>query len=117
MKARRLSPIGANTFQVQVDSWEDGSLKGLVTGPALPEPTPFSSLPRLILLLDSLMDLEPEPSEVKAPSPGIRPTLELDILFRQNYSWQGRLRWLEGRKEAVFRSVLELMILIETIFA
>ena len=117
MKARRLSPIGANTFQIQVDEGRDGSFKGLVAGPQLAGPTPFSSLPRLILLLDSLMDLETESPPVKALSPDIRPSLELEVLFRQNYSWQGRLRWLEGGQEAVFRSVLELMILIETIFA
>lgn len=36
--------------------------------------------------------------------------------FRQNYSWQGRLRLPKIGKEAVFRSVLELLLIIETFF-
>ena len=47
--------------------------------------------------------------------PGV-PTFELEILFRQNYSWQGRLRLPKIGKEAVFRSVLELLLIIETFF-
>ena len=46
-----------------------------------------------------------------------RRTFELEILFRQNYSWQGRLRWPKGQREASFRSVLELLILMETVLA
>ena len=49
--------------------------------------------------------------------PGALPgkaSFELDILFRQNYSWQGRLKWPEAGKEAVFHSVLELIFLLES---
>ena len=42
---------------------------------------------------------------------------EIEILFRQNYSWQGKLRYLRTGQEAVFRSVLELLIQLETALA
>lgn len=40
---------------------------------------------------------------------------EIQVLFRQNFSWQGRLRCLRDDTEAPFRSVLELLIQLEAI--
>ena len=39
-------------------------------------------------------------------------TFLIRILFRQNASWQGSILWLEGKKEESFRSVLELIFLM-----
>jgi len=36
-------------------------------------------------------------------------TFILQILFRRNFSWQGKILWLEGEKEENFRSGLELL--------
>ena len=41
-------------------------------------------------------------------------TFSLRILFRQNASWQGSLYWHEGRQEERFRSVLELLLLMDS---
>ena len=41
-------------------------------------------------------------------------TFNLRVLFRQNASWQGSLQWLEGHQEASFRSVLELLLLLNS---
>ena len=41
-------------------------------------------------------------------------TFHLKVLFRQNVSWQGTLRWIEGKKEESFRSVLELLFLMDS---
>lgn len=41
-------------------------------------------------------------------------TFSLRVMFRQNASWQGVLRWLEEEKEADFRSILELLKLLES---
>ena len=41
-------------------------------------------------------------------------TFSLAILFRQNSSWQGSLAWMEGKREECFRSVLELLYLIDS---
>lgn len=41
-------------------------------------------------------------------------TFEVTILFRQHTSWQGVVRWQEGRMEQSFRSVLELIRLMDS---
>lgn len=116
VKENRMLPIGTETFRIFVDEAEDGVIRGRVSGGTLPEETLFRSLSRLILLLEEQLDTggAPKASPIKCTE---TPTFELDILFRQNYSWQGRLRWTKGGKEAAFRSVLELLIQMETVLA
>ena len=41
-------------------------------------------------------------------------TFAVKILFRQHASWQGCVTWLEGRREQSFRSVLELILLMDS---
>ena len=41
-------------------------------------------------------------------------TFSVKILFRQNASWQGSLNWLEGESQESFRSVLELISLMDS---
>ena len=41
-------------------------------------------------------------------------TFHVKVLFRQNTSWQGSISWLEGKREETFRSVLELLLLIDS---
>lgn len=41
-------------------------------------------------------------------------TFAVRILFRQNASWQGSVTWLEGNREESFRSVLELIFLMDS---
>ena len=45
---------------------------------------------------------------------GIKATFLVQILFRQNASWQGRLIWIETSSESSFRSALELINLIDS---
>ena len=41
-------------------------------------------------------------------------TFATKVLFRQNTSWQGSVSWIEGQREEPFRSVLELLFLIDS---
>lgn len=41
-------------------------------------------------------------------------TFSVRVLFRQNTSWQGSVSWLEGKREETFRSVLELLLLMDS---
>lgn len=41
-------------------------------------------------------------------------TFSVKVLFRQNTSWQGSVSWLEGKREETFRSVLELLLLMDS---
>lgn len=42
-----------------------------------------------------------------------RQTFHVSIQFAENYTWQGKIQWLEGRKSLHFRSFLELMRLMD----
>ena len=92
-------------------------MTGKLYGPGAKTGLPFTSLSRMVLQLEELMDTRGDAWEPWAPPEGFpKEALELEILFRQNYSWQGRLRLPKIGKEAVFRSVLELLLIIETYF-
>lgn len=40
-------------------------------------------------------------------------TFSVQILFRQNCSWQGEIVWFEGEKRLRFRSLLEMITLMD----
>ena len=44
-------------------------------------------------------------------------TFELEILFRQNASWQGNVVYAEENLSSAFRSILELLTLLDSILA
>ena len=49
-----------------------------------------------------------------APQKGKKATFLIRILFRQHASWQGSVTWLEGGGEQTFRSVMELIHLMDS---
>lgn len=62
---------------------------------------------------------EPEPQEDHIQAgryiePGKVASFTVKVLFRQNNSWQGIVRCREKRKEIPFRSVLELLFLMDS---
>ena len=44
-------------------------------------------------------------------------TFELEIIFRQNASWQGNLVYAEQNLTSSFRSVLELLTLLDSVLS
>ena len=79
----RMVPIGSNVFGIHLESREDNQIRGTITGSRIQKPIPFTSLARMILLLDEQMDIEREtPPDWRPSQPG-NPTFELEILFRQ----------------------------------
>ena len=48
------------------------------------------------------------------PRRGKKATFLLHVLFRQNAGWQGTVVWLEKEREIPFRSVLELLFLMDS---
>lgn len=40
-------------------------------------------------------------------------TFLVRVQFRENTTWQGRVEWLEGKKSKPFRSLLELIMLMQ----
>lgn len=116
MQGFQMVPAGSNCFYL-LFAPTDGQITGTVYGPGAERGLPFASLSRMVLQLEELMDTRGEAWEPWAPPEDIsRKAMELEVLFRQNYSWQGRLRMPRIGKDAVFRSVLELLLIIETYF-
>jgi len=127
-------------FMVCVDSYEDQLLEGRLRNIALGSERRFGNMMQLILSIEGTLDAtefpqsftgarrfwkeasadrNPLPAAEGLPKepPGLLGTFGIKIVFRQNASWQGILTWIEkGRKEN-FRSVLELMLLLDSALA
>lgn len=115
-----------------VDGYENGVLQGrLLCGEQYAES--FHSLSRFLLRMEQLLDgrgapqaytelrsfsqvppLEGVPAEITPVSRGALATFSLQVLFRQNSSWQGELLWVEKDTRQSFRSVLELVRLLDS---
>jgi len=118
-----LTPYGERVFIVKVDSYETRIIQGRLTHTRLALEESFCGFIPLALSLEEILDTEECPRIPPNPlnanfkpdpgTPGKVATLIVEILFRQNSSWQGRLTWTDEKQEATFRSVLELMILID----
>lgn len=126
------------TSVVSVDSYENSIMTGRIFNPYLGTDVPFRSTMEFIKETEALLqELQfPQPfSESRGfcpaqeqehplsapPAPaaqkGRLATFSLRIMFRQNSSWQGSLSWMEGKLEQSFRSVLELLMLIDNAIA
>ena len=124
---------GAGITLVCIDSYENGVLLGRMYNSRYGGAESFRSTVGFLNKMEQILDIEnrpqafkavrtfgpvigslPDPPAIMLPREGKLATLELHILFRQNASWQGSIRWLEEGKEQHFRSVLELIFLIDS---
>ena len=132
MQTKNRTDMGRKNI-ICVDSYEEGILRGRLYTP-LREMETFSSLSQLLLKMDSLLDqqhhtprsytqprvfsdLPPAAQPVWSRAPGRRgekATFELQVLFRQHTSWQGILHWVGENVQQQFRSVLELVFLLDS---
>ena len=122
-----------DTTIICVDKYDNKCLSGRLYNPADTEGFTFRSTIELLLNMENVLSEKTFPQaytsrRVFHPIED-RPTVEssrierrdgelatfsLKILFRQNASWQGSVLWHEGRQEERFRSVLELLLLINS---
>jgi hypothetical protein len=117
---------------VCIDSYDNGILRGRFYN-AYHEAGSFESLSQFLIRMEALLEenqtpqaytahrtfsaiLQPD-DESSTPSglrKGAKATFELQVLFRQHSSWQGVVIWQERKAEQSFRSVLELVILMDS---
>ena len=115
-----------------VDSYHSGAMTGQFYFSGLDtEGAPFESLVQFLVEAEHELDQAgfpqsytarrsfssgpPEPTAAVArEQAGQVGTFDIRLLFRQHASWQGTVRWVEGGSEMPFRSVLELMLLIDS---
>ena len=69
--------------------------------------------PFMLTYGDGVSDVDISALEKFHRSHGKIATFAIKILFRQNTSWQGSILWLEWGEEQSFRSVLELIYLMD----
>ena len=116
---------------VCVDSYEDGVLKGRFFNASCGM-VAFESLSQFLIRVEETLDALQSPQSFTArrtfttmtksssetaseiPCQGNRATFDLQIVFRQYSSWQGIVLWLERNAEQSFRSVLELVLLMDS---
>lgn len=118
---------------VCVDSYENHVMKGYFSNLFIPEAVPFNSTIEFLKAMEDMLEglklpqsftvirgfsKRPEEAErmpsVEWAASGKKATFTIRIMFRQNSSWQGSIRWIEGKAEQSFRSVLELLFLMDS---
>jgi len=117
---------------VCVDSYDRGVLKGRFYN-AYQEMEQFESLMQFLVGVEAALEDQQIPQSYTAlrkfseiiplvdPAvtsqsirKGAKATFEVQILFRQHSSWQGVVIWKERKQEQPFRSVLELLNLMDS---
>lgn len=108
---------------ITVRSYDDGVMIGYLQHPRLRKKEELHSLSQMLLLINSLLDLE---DSLYQPLPLIPvdtreaesiAVFRIQILFREHYTWQGRLIWQNENAEAVFRSGIELIQMLDEILS
>ncbi|MBE5877566.1 MAG: hypothetical protein E7290_11855 [Lachnospiraceae bacterium] len=118
---------------VCVDSYNEKVMIGRIYNPFFDGSIKFNGLMSFILAMEELLDemKYPQAYELrrsfmsedtytidKGNEPtgvrGEQETFDVKILFRQNASWQGTILWEECGMEQKFRSVLELVLLMNS---
>lgn len=120
------------TATLCVDSYTQGVPRGFLFHSFL-GPVPFGSLTDLLVRMETILEESGAPQSYMVPrrfedvlpvrlpelsSPRIHrgnlATFSLQICYRRNASWQGRLFWRERGDTQSFRSVLELVVLLDS---
>ncbi|MCI8853517.1 MAG: hypothetical protein HFI32_08470 [Lachnospiraceae bacterium] len=106
-----------------VRSYKNGVMDGWLQHPRLNQKEELRSTSQMILLLNDLLELENCPN---SPLPLVHSECDsleqltvfrIQILFREHYTWQGKLIWLNENQEIVFHSAIELLLLLDEILA
>lgn len=130
MAPANFMPSGRNEVVVLVHDYQDRCPCGILNGPRLSAPVTFRGLTQLLMTMEDLMDQSNDPQRGEEPrsfqhsEQPLRPAgpvsnkplavFRINVLFRQNASWQGTLVWMDRKMDAQFRSVLELIRLMDS---
>lgn len=132
-----------NSSRICIDDYHQGDIYGRIYHVSLDQPIYFHGLLSLVREMDQHLDAYDFPQagmQLRSFSTkesnmasredqaavvthfskeyirGKLATFRTRILYRQNATWQGSIRWMEGDKEEKFRSVLEMMMLMDSCF-
>ena len=132
-------PYNEKTSTIRITSYEKKNCAGVLINPHFGRDIAFENTTQLLFLIEQMLCdldypqritekrsfLEQETSEplidwqelanaaVEEKDP--LASFRLRIMFRQSASWQGEVNWVEGERSIQFRSVLELLQLMDEI--
>ena len=121
MLRERMIPCQSREAVVTVLSYHNGIMEGCLQHPRLNGKEKIESLSQLLLLLNSLVDMEycinqPMPMVTsECTSMESMAVFYIQVLFREHHTWQGRLIWKDKDQEIVFHSAMELIQLLDEI--
>ena len=120
MLRNKLLPCQSREAVVTVLTYDNGIMDGYLQHPRLEKSERIRSLSQMVLLLNSLVDLENCPNRSLPLIPREdrgenQSVFRIQVLFREHYTWQGRLIWQNENREVVFHSVIELIQLFDEI--
>ena len=133
------------SMRVEIISYGEGNLRGLLHNRYLEAPYEFYSFVRMIEKMEEIFDTKGFPEKFLLPrtfssakrdgkkreaerneamkdtttptmieeSGGSKCTFEITVRFRQNATWQGQILWAEKNMKQNFRSVLEMLKLMD----
>lgn len=124
---------GFRTVIVCIDSYDDSIPVGRLLNPLFPEAVSFKGVVEFLREMEELLNEMHFPQsftelrsfravalpvlrmEANGAGPeGKLATFAVKVIFRQNASWQGSVLWMEQSREESFRSVLELIFLMDS---
>lgn len=127
-------PYEMKTSVVRVTSYENKTCRGVLVNPYFEHEMAFDNILGLLFMMEEMLDDLNYPQKavekrslvsdassrsVKAPAPSGQSeppplaTFKIQVLFRQNATWQGNVIWTEGNSECSFHSVFELLQLMD----
>lgn len=135
MKSQKSIPYDMKISMIRIHTYENKNPTGTIYNPYFEGNAEFNSLTEMLVLIEGLLD------EIACPQPYMErrrflnkyeevkqnvkiqlhenlesiATFQLKVLFRQNASWQGSLKWMDGDVEVQFRSVLEMVRLMDDV--
>lgn len=127
-------PYEMKSNWIKVIDYKGKTLRGILNNPFYESPIYFDNLSQCLFLMERVMDTLDFPQRgtesrafcheeqrgdwqrtatLQEEKMVALASFQITVLFRQNSSWQGNLLWREKELEAPFRSVLELIGLID----
>ena len=136
MTTEQFVPYEMKTSIIHILSYDDKNLEGYPENAFFKGRRYFSNLTQMIFLVEELLDsmvFPPRATSMRSFTAGAahrvragraaggeeKPiaSFRLSVLFRQNASWQGNIQWMDDHAATPFRSVLELVQLMDSVLA
>lgn len=110
-----------HTYQLQLRHYFNSTWQGVLRSRETGEIWQFESFLELIRILELQLGIQSEQTWFPQQPQGTYmyrrngQRFAVSILFQRNKTWQGQMRWIEGRRTVNFRSCLELMLILKEI--